>query len=1168
MANGSSAASLDGTVSGAAAVRKSNSGGDDVAAAVAAEGETAAVAARGRLDGHRRRLQQAKTCGSYTVCPAADAAARFLAGPGVVTSNAVFSTGTCKTTVDSVVSSVVPPQQQWALIPNNATWTPGHAIQSFFPQGSLVLSTGSVQTVNCNFNSRTSTSTVIDGGLDGDADLDAIAPGQLLYDTVVLEFDVTFNASGAFTMTYIFASDEYNDWVGSSFADVLGVFVSPANRASDNASSGTTNVALVPDANVPILVNTVNAAANNFTWISNPADGFTRRLLTKPYNVVANQSYHIKLAIADMGDQMVDSWVYFGGASLRLVPKLIDSFDVAVPSENDCSTNKFVNLTAKSAVTGAQPVFTWTLTAAVPCMPAISKTGPSLRVPIGDFIEGFAYTVKLTAFWNGFWDVQYKTVTIPSGCGAANQPNCVVSGIGGNNTVEATPARPTVTVPTMATPPNGGTAVVTWGGTAIVPCQGFLAIEPRGINVTALLKGLNVPAASFTWGLYDVLDPELSSPIAFAATSYILGNDLSSSVVRFSAANELRQGTAVQRYMVRLHVGTQPRWPEELGGWGGGVGSFAPGQTWVQVNACPVSATTREPATFAFNNVSPLDPITLRCAAAVKLDGSVPRARAEQLNNPKRPGRFTSLIWLVQLTGPQSMEWRQEVSTSDTLYVFDPLKLLVNAGLPYDTYSTFIVEAQARAVTGDLLTDSKWRIKVLVMAFYSDSKIPPGFQAPAGGALLPDEQTINEFVSQFKASASRALGFSPSQIFILSMGVQDTAVAIMSRRLAERQQPHAEEDRNSRTDAVQGGNESLDGGFWSSRELEELAPGSGMEMMFERSQATVSEVYGNGKSEEDAVLEATNQEREALSAFRRRTCKVLISNVYEYRKAIVIGAHLSVIFNVMEIRPFASPPPPPRPPPLPPGTSAPPSPPPRPPGWPTLRLGALADAIGSSSLFRLAGSESILVSRVVGAGTVGATRPVVWFDDPDFLSLRETETILNLVYPNALTCPYTNECGECGTGWTIERDPYKLYIYFKDPIQITNIEIRELQNPAVQLIALLPWPAVDENLFARTDILGEPIYMDDGTTRPCPSTLSVEIPPERSGINLAVRKNGTQENLPKALRSSAAGGVFINFWIATQFEAVTIVESVRFSGRVLYPKDPQMYSKMTDLSKK
>ncbi|GIL55642.1 hypothetical protein Vafri_11197 [Volvox africanus] len=379
-------------------------------------------------------------------------------------------------------------------------------------------------------------------------------------------------------------------------------------------------------------------------------------------------------------------------------------------------------------------LFIWTFTANATCLPSIEKTGPSVRVPINEFVEGVTYTVRLTAFWNGYWETPSpRTINIASGCGGGYQPSCVIAS--GNTTTSAVvtpappPPQPKAALTTLPVAPNGATVVVPWGGTVIVPCQGIVVIETRGINVTALLPDPKPNSAVLTFGVYNGLDPEQTVPFVFPVTSFSLVSGNVSSAATIIKANELRQTYATKRYLVRVYVGTQMAWQDEQGGWGGGVGSFAPGQTWLQVNGCPI-APSRPPPTLTFGNVA-LESVTLRCGATVQLDGSVPRARAEQFNVPKRPGRFTTLLWIVTLMGRNPREWRQESSgANDTIYVFDPLRLLVSTGLPYDSHSTFTVEVQARTVASDLLSDSKWQIKSMLLPCNGTLSPPPPSPLP------------------------------------------------------------------------------------------------------------------------------------------------------------------------------------------------------------------------------------------------------------------------------------------------------------------------------------------------------------------------------------------------------------------------------------------------------
>jgi len=70
-----------------------------------------------------------------------------------------------------------------------------------------------------------------DNGGAGDPALDALLPsGQTTNDATVLEFDVTPN-DNALTFNFVFGSEEYNEFVGSPFNDVFGLFIDDVNCA-------------------------------------------------------------------------------------------------------------------------------------------------------------------------------------------------------------------------------------------------------------------------------------------------------------------------------------------------------------------------------------------------------------------------------------------------------------------------------------------------------------------------------------------------------------------------------------------------------------------------------------------------------------------------------------------------------------------------------------------------------------------------------------------------------------------------------------------------------------------------------------------------------------------------------------------------------------------------
>jgi hypothetical protein len=178
-------------------------------------------------------------------------------------------------------------------------------------------------------------------GTDGDADLDNLTAGGPTYDAAVLEFDVVSTNSFNLEFQYIFASEEYPEWIGP-YNDPMAIFVS-TNRAATNWVNNITNdLALVPGStNLPVSVNTINGgcaadAYNQSIPATNPQyyvdNHDPRYLAAAPYSVTApafNIQYdgmtvlltaqtlifacvtnHVKIAIADYGDANWDSAVF------------------------------------------------------------------------------------------------------------------------------------------------------------------------------------------------------------------------------------------------------------------------------------------------------------------------------------------------------------------------------------------------------------------------------------------------------------------------------------------------------------------------------------------------------------------------------------------------------------------------------------------------------------------------------------------------------------------------------------------------------------------------------------------------------------------------------------------------------------------------------------------
>ncbi|MHC6177472.1 choice-of-anchor L domain-containing protein [Glutamicibacter endophyticus] len=151
-------------------------------------------------------------------------------------------------------------------------------------------------------------------GAAGDADLDAIVDPNSTGDAAVLEFDFVPDAKTV-TFSYVFGSEEYTEFVGTEYNDVFGFFVNGTNHALISTADGAQ----------PITVNTINDELNSGFYRDNSdadpkfnveLDGFTT-VLKFEAPVKEGQVNHIKLAIADTSDLMLDSAVVIAAGSFK-----------------------------------------------------------------------------------------------------------------------------------------------------------------------------------------------------------------------------------------------------------------------------------------------------------------------------------------------------------------------------------------------------------------------------------------------------------------------------------------------------------------------------------------------------------------------------------------------------------------------------------------------------------------------------------------------------------------------------------------------------------------------------------------------------------------------------------------------------------------------------------
>ena len=271
----------------------------------------AAVAASGRGAGNARpstRLAPAQGAGGFSLVTTTSATEliQCLLGPNVSISNAVLTAAPIAA----------------------GKFTGGSALIGF--DDGIVLSTGDVDSlIGPNKYGDASTS----NGTPGDADLDTLVSPDVTFDSAILEFDFQCTSGAQINIQFVFSSEEYNEFVASPFNDVFAIFLD-GNRAVNNIAR--TSGACAATAGLPIAVNNVNCGnpvlplvspVNCGCVVDNTGgaldfepDGLTRNFLATAS--VAAGPHHLKIAIADTADDVLDANVFLrcGSLACGIVP--------------------------------------------------------------------------------------------------------------------------------------------------------------------------------------------------------------------------------------------------------------------------------------------------------------------------------------------------------------------------------------------------------------------------------------------------------------------------------------------------------------------------------------------------------------------------------------------------------------------------------------------------------------------------------------------------------------------------------------------------------------------------------------------------------------------------------------------------------------------------------
>ncbi|WP_333694547.1 choice-of-anchor L domain-containing protein [Flavobacterium sp.] len=161
----------------------------------------------------------------------------------------------------------------------------------------------------------------------GDPDLEQAINENNTINATVLEFDFIPFANKV-SFEYIFSSEQYLSNPSPNQCNFSDGF---AFLLKENTPSGVyNNLAVVPGTNIPVKIPTVRGSGticppaneaffDSFNGSNHPTNynGQTR-ILRAESNVTPGVSYHIKLVIADQGNNLYDSAIFLGGGSFTV----------------------------------------------------------------------------------------------------------------------------------------------------------------------------------------------------------------------------------------------------------------------------------------------------------------------------------------------------------------------------------------------------------------------------------------------------------------------------------------------------------------------------------------------------------------------------------------------------------------------------------------------------------------------------------------------------------------------------------------------------------------------------------------------------------------------------------------------------------------------------------
>ena len=275
---------------------------------------------------------------------------------------------------------------------SSAIYTNGNLAAGVAPSDTgVILSTGNAASFtqssgDPNRSTGTSTNT---SGIDNNAQFNAVAGGRT-YDAAYM--DVDFIPTGdTMTLQFVFASEEYPEYAGSQFNDVVGVWVN-GSVVPISIGTGQTGVTNINGTSQPNLV-----TSNTTDLYNTEMDGFTVTL-SLTMQVIPGVVNSIRIGIADTGDSGWDSNLLIAADSAQTVLVAADDSVTLYPNGTrvlDVLANDTGSTLTITHVNGVAVVAGQTIT--LPSGQQITLNPDGTFTVVGDGqteVQNFTYTVS------------------------------------------------------------------------------------------------------------------------------------------------------------------------------------------------------------------------------------------------------------------------------------------------------------------------------------------------------------------------------------------------------------------------------------------------------------------------------------------------------------------------------------------------------------------------------------------------------------------------------------------------------------------------------------------------------------------------------------------------------------------------------------------------------